>query len=136
MTDTEIVGEYKKAYASGSLPMVRIHGGVGEFARTVVAGYLDPVDIYYQVSSVEISGSYFFKIDDEFAKYLVVFEDKTFVFWNDDEPEGVHPDLISAHLISKIHPSAKVQVVLDEETKQSRMRIELNGKTVEIFDQR
>lgn len=136
MTDTEIVLKYKEMLEAGTLPLVRPHGGIGKFARAVTVGYLDPVDIFYQVSSVELDGSYFFLIDDDYARYLVVFENSTFVFWNDDEPDGIHPDLISAHLISKIHPSAKVQVVLDEETKQSRMRIELNGKSVEIFDQR
>ena len=46
MTDSEIVLKYKQMLDAGTLPLVRPHGGIGSFARAVVVGYLDPVDIF------------------------------------------------------------------------------------------
>ncbi len=107
-----------------------------EYTRLVCDTYFSKLKIKCDVASNAYQGADVIRTDDTYVQYIIIFNDqnKQFFAYNDKTPEGIHPDLISAHILQLHMPQLDLQVIIDEETGATRMIAKNDGRTLVVAD--
>ena len=111
---------------------------VSNYTKTICQTYLEPLKIEILTAANIYQGADLIKIDDDYIPHIIVYNDppSRFSIHNDENPEGLHPDLLSAHIIKKLMPDINMRVVIDDETGESKIIAEKHGARIIATDNR
>jgi hypothetical protein len=135
--DGQIAAELMEKLKSGKLDLVKPYGSkINDYTFGVIKGYLSTAKIKCKVAAAAAEDTDFVLIEDDYLQYLMVNTGGSgeFVFWTDKELDGIHPDVVSAYLITKMYPEAKARVVLDDATGTSKVEITIPNKAKIVID--
>ena len=135
--DGQIAAELMEKLKAGKLELVKPYGSkINDYTYGVIKGYLNTAKIKCKVAAAAAKDTDFVLIEDDYLQYLMVNTSGSgeFVFWTDEELDGIHPDVVSAYLVTKMYPEAKARVVLNEETGTSKIEISIPHKAKIVID--
>ena len=71
------------------------------WARSVVHLYIERSNLTWKLGDKVVDGAICVQIDDFYLRYVDIMEDGTFMFCKEGHHDSVHPDEVSAYLITE-----------------------------------
>lgn len=105
------------------------------FGRMLLKVFVEQAKINWQIAKQKIGSAYVIKLDDEFLQYLDVFPDSQEYMWCiDNHHDSVHPDVASEYLIRKSFPGIETDLVIDNDSGNSVLRLKKDDSELTIVD--